>query len=331
MSNDFEHAAATNKSSSANAPKTRLQRGLSLLARVVYALGATGYLRCLDGANGKLVWDDDLRQRCGVTDQEDLAAISWGRAASPLVAHHLLVVPLGGTREGTRHSLIAYDKKTGEVRWKGGDRQISYASPSLETLRGLEQIVIVNESSVSGHRLDNGQVLWSHDWKGQSNGEPNCSQAVVLTDNRVLLTNRREAELIQLEPAENDSLRADSIWLARRKLKTKFTNVVVHEGYVYGLSDGILECVELETGQRCWKSRRGDYGHGQILAAGDVILVQAESGQVVMVAFNPEQLVELGRFEALSERTWNNPCLFGSTLLVRNASEIACYRLPLAP
>ncbi|MFO7901048.1 MAG: PQQ-binding-like beta-propeller repeat protein [Pirellulaceae bacterium] len=295
----------------------------------VYALGATGYLSCLDGATGELVWDDDLRQRCGVTKQQDLAAVSWGRAASPLVAHDLLVVPLGGPREGTCYSLIAYDKTSGDVRWMGGDQQISYASPSLETLCGREQIVIVNENAVSGHRLDDGQVLWSYDWEGQSNGEPNCSQAVVLSDNRVLLTNRRKAELIQLEPAANDSLRAKSIWLAHGKLKTKFTNVVVRDGYIYGLSDGILECVELATGQRCWKSRRGNYGHGQILGVGDVILVQAESGHVVMVEFNPDQLVELGRFEALSERTWNNPCLFGSTLLVRNASEIACYRLPL--
>lgn len=295
----------------------------------VYALGATGYLSCLDGATGELVWDDDLRERCGVTDQEDLAAVSWGRAASPLVARDLLVVPLGGPPEGACRGLIAYDKTTGEVRWMGGDQQIGYASPSLEVLCGLEQIVIVNESSVSGHRVDDGHVLWSYDWEGKSNGEPNCSQAVVLSDNRVLLTNRRQAELIQLEPAANNSLRARSLWLARGRLKTKFTNVVVRDGYIYGLSDGILECVELATGQRRWKSRGGNYGHGQILGVGDVLLVQAESGSIVMVEFNPDQLVELGRFEALSERTWNNPCLFGSTLLVRNASEVACYRLPL--
>src|SRR5205807_4314259 len=32
----------------------------------VYALGATGILRCLDGATGKLLWSDDLRKRYGV-------------------------------------------------------------------------------------------------------------------------------------------------------------------------------------------------------------------------------------------------------------------------
>lgn len=295
----------------------------------VYALGATGRLNCLDGANGELIWGEDLLRRCGVTEEEDLTAVGWGRAASPLVVQDLLVVPLGGPRQGRCYSLAAYDKETGELRWKGGDRQVSYASPSLETLCGREQIVIVNESSVSGHRLRDGKVLWSHYWRGGSDAQPNCSQAVVSPDDRVLLTNRHEAELIQLEPVDEDSLRATSIWVARGRLKTKFTNVLVRDGYVYGLSDGILECVELATGKRCWKNRRGDYGHGQILGVGDVMLVQAESGEVVMVEFNPDELVELGRLDALSERTWNNPCLFGSLLLVRNASEMACYRLGL--
>ena len=33
----------------------------------VYALGATGILRCIDGANGKLLWQDDLQKRYGLT------------------------------------------------------------------------------------------------------------------------------------------------------------------------------------------------------------------------------------------------------------------------
>ncbi len=294
---------------------------------LVYALGATGLLCCLEGSNGELIWSDDLLKRCGVTEKEELTAVSWGRAASPLVVGDLLIVPLGGPRSGPQHSLVAYDKKTGEIRWLGGDEQIGYSSPSFETLCGIEQVVIVNESSVSGHDLEDGHVLWRHPWEGQSWGEANCSQAVVLPGDQVLLTNRRKCALLQLVATPGKLLQADSIWVGRNRLKTKFTNVVVRDGYVYGLSDGILECIELATGKRRWKTRRGDYGHGQILGVGDVLLIQAETGEIVMVEFNPQRLVELGRVNALSERTWNTPCLFGKLLLVRNASEVVCYRL----
>ena len=39
---------------------------------LVYALGATGILRCLDGQSGTLVWSDDILPRYNVTPQQDL-------------------------------------------------------------------------------------------------------------------------------------------------------------------------------------------------------------------------------------------------------------------
>jgi outer membrane protein assembly factor BamB len=109
-------------------------------------------------------------------------------------------------------------------------------------------------------------------------------------------------------------------------LQTKFTNVAVISGHVYGLSDGILECVELQSGQRRWK--KGRYNHGQILGVGAKILVVSEDGRVALVEANPEKFVELTSFQAIEGLTWNNLCLYGKLLLVRNGKEAACYQLP---
>jgi len=37
---------------------------------------------------------------------------------------------------------------------------------------------------------------------------------------------------------------------------------------------------------------------------------------------------ELSRFEAVSGKTWNNPAISDGLLLVRNTTEMACFRLP---
>jgi outer membrane protein assembly factor BamB len=206
--------------------------------------------------------------------------------------------------------------------------QIAYASPSLATLAGRRQITIVNESTVSGHDPVTGQLLWSHPWPGKSNGNASVSQAVAVGDDRVLLSKAygEGAELLQLSEGTGGQLTVTTVWKSARVLQTKFNNVVVHQENAFALSEGILECVDLATGRRRWKS--GRYGHGQILGVGDLLLVMSEEGELNLVELNPERLVHLGSFQALSGKTWNNLCLYGKQLLVRNAEEAVCYELP---
>ncbi len=296
---------------------------------LVHTLGATGILLCLDGSSGKVIWRDNLLERYKVPFDQDGLAIAWGRSNSPLIVDDLLVVPVGGPLAGPHVSLAAFQRRTGELVWEAGDRQVSFASPALETLLGIRQIVSVNQDNVTGHEPETGRQLWQIAWPGNSSGNVNASQARVLGDNRLLLSKAYGggAAVWELSAESDGSVRTTEVWANHAVLKTKFTNVVTHEGFAYALSDGILECVDLLNGERKW--RRGRYGHGQILLVGNVLLVQAESGEIVLVEANSTKLQELGRLDAITGKTWNNPCLFGDLLLVRNAEEAACYRLPV--
>jgi outer membrane protein assembly factor BamB len=323
----------------------------------VYALGATGVLRCLDGKDGSLVWQEDLRNRYfpAAADAAALAIadetlVQWGRAASPLIVDNLVVVPAGGPA-GQAKVLAAFNTQTGELVWEasvplpvppggpvalpitpGGTDQISYASPAIATIAGVRQILIVNESTASGHDPETGKILWSHPWPGNSSQNASSSQPVPIGDDRVLLTKGYGggAELLKFAPLARGGLeKLPSVWINHQVLETKFTNVSIIDNHIYGLSNGYLECVELETGRKTWKkSRRAGYGHGQILGVGNLILVQAEDGSLALVEANPQEFRELGAIQALTGKTWNNLCLFGRKLLVRNAQEAACYELP---
>ena len=103
--------------------------------------------------------------------------------------------------------------------------------------------------------------------------------------------------------------------------------MVAREGHLYGLDDGSLVCLDAADGSRKWK--RGRYGHGQLLLVDDLLLVQAESGEVVLVEADPEAFRELGRFAALEGKTWNHAALAGRRLFVRNDREAARYDLPV--
>ena len=295
----------------------------------VYTLGATGVLRCLDGANGEEVWSDDLLEKMSGSAETDGSGVAWGRSSSPLVVDDKLVVPVGGPLNGEKVSLIAFDLETGDEVWRAGDVQVSYSSPMLATLLGKRQILCVLQDFVCSFDPDSGELLWQHAWPGNSASNANVSQPVVISDSEVFLSKGygHGCELIELSVDDQNDWQVTSIWNKFTLLKTKFTNVAIRDGYAYGLDDLILECVEVSSGRKMWK--RGRYGFGQILLVDDMLLVQAESGKVALVEATPEKYNEVAIFQAIEGKTWNNPAIYGNYLLVRNGEEAACYELAI--
>ncbi len=183
---------------------------------------------------------------------------------------------------------------------------------------------MVNAHSVTGHNLQNGEVLWEYGWPDSF---AKATEPLVIDTNRVFIAAGYGVGclMLQVERSSVEAWSAKALW-HNRNLKPKFTNLVRRGQYVYGLDEGVLACVNLDTGNREWKE--GHYGHGQILLVDDLLVVQAESGEVVLVEISPEKPRERERFPALQGKTWNNPALVGDLLLVRNDHEAACYRLP---
>lgn len=290
----------------------------------VFTLGATGMLNCLDASTGERLWSRNIL--------EDAAAenISWAMSSSPLIVDRTVVVCAGG-QDGK--SLWAYKTDSGEPAWHAGSDKAAYASPMLTQLGGVRQIVMYNAAAVVGHDPTSGKVLWRHVWHAEQ--EIKCSQPVALADfdpqlpdNQLLVSSGYAigSVLLEVTPDKKGDYSVIERW-EKRQLRAKFSNNIVIDGYVYGLDEGILTCLDLDDGQRQWK--QGRYGYGQLLQVGKLLLIQAEAGDVVLVEVSAKGPRELSRLAALSSKTWNNPALAGELLLVRNDREAVCYRLPV--
>jgi outer membrane protein assembly factor BamB len=282
----------------------------------VYAVGGTGLLHALDLEDGRLIWSRDVLEDNGASNP------GWGKSCSPLVVDGLVVVSAGGP--GGK-SLVAYSEDTGEIVWRGGDDHSSYASAVVTTLAGVRQIVILNAGSVVGHDPEDGRVLWSHPVPG---GQPIVAQPLPLPGDRLLVSIGYGigSRLFDIRPGPGDQLEAELVWETPR-LKAKFSNLVFYDGFVYGLDDGILVCLDPETGKLRWK--RGRYGHGQVLLVDDLLLVQTETGEILLVEPSPEELRVLTSFRIMDGKIWNSPTLAGPYLLVRTEREAALFELPL--
>ena len=300
----------------------------------VFAQTAMGIVSCMELQSGKLIWQQDLLKLAGVDKETSEKAILWGRSGSPLVVDNQIVVPFGGrSGDNLLRSMIAFDLETGKELWRSGEQQIAYSSPVLMTLGGVRQIVNINEGFAAGYNPINGKVLWTTEWPSNSNGDACSSQAVQFDDRRLLLgkgyaLGSKAIELTYSGTApENESdaafWKVEQVWSNTKILKTKFTSSILFDGSLFGLSDGVLECVDPKDGTRIWRGKK--YGQGQLIVVNKHLLVTTEDGRIVLIPATREGLGKaIAEMPVLEGITWNVPAVAGPYLLVRNAEFAAC-------
>lgn len=300
----------------------------------VFACSAVNQFVCLNLHSGELLWSQDLNELAGTDAQSLQGEVQWGRSGSPLLHSGRVIVPLGG-RSPTYHSLIALDQQTGAEQWRAGGEQISYSSPTLMKLSGVEQILYVSSQTISSFDPATGGRLWTLEFPGAT-GQPNVAQPIRLDDQRVFFskgygvgcrTVQVTRQLASSDAGSQDQWKAEIEIENRTVLRTKFTNPVFFEDHLYGLSDGILECIDAKTLQRRWK--RGRYHQGQVLLMGRHLLITAEDGRLVLVQADSSEARELASIPVIGDVSWNVPTVSGDRLLMRNATQAACLKLKL--
>jgi outer membrane protein assembly factor BamB len=320
----------------------------------IYSLGALGHLACLDLATGTKIWSRELLQELNVSNQE------WGITSSPLVDGDRLIVNVGGYYGG---GLIAVKLSDGTDLWQsegitavkdhppkiaaveleksgdvvpadsdhappanpgGGRNRAGYCSPVIVTLAGVKQILNFDGLGLWGHDSADGHILWFHHFE---NGPGvNAAQPILLPEDRVLISASYGfgSRLLKITQ-DNGKWSIEPLWKDAKSLESKMSSPVLVEGYVYGLDEGFLTCIDPATGKQTWKkSRDARYGHGQLLVNNGLILVLSEYGDVVLIKPQPDKLVQLGKLHVLDgEKTWNPPALARGKLYVRNHYEMA--------
>jgi len=278
----------------------------------IYALGATGELRCLDANTGSVFWGKNI-----LSDNQ-AKNLPWAMAASPLIVDDKVIVLPGGT---SGKSVVAYNKMTGAPVWRVLNDTQAYVSPMLVELAGRRQIVVVSSSRVVGLSPEKGELLWEYPW--DTDMGINVSQPIPVDRNRFFISSGygKGAALVEVKGSGN-SLTASTIW-ENKNMKNKFNSSVLYNGYIYGLDEGIMVCLDVNTGERKWKE--GRFGYGQIILTNGHLIVTSDQGEVALLKATPDKYTEVARFTAVQGQTWNYPAIASGRLLVRNSNEMAAY------
>ena len=272
---------------------------------------------------GKIVWSKDLvAEFCARVP-------GWGLSASPLVFEDLLIVHAGAEPDGC---FLAFDRNTGEERWRSLPDPAGYATPILIDRGGTRQLVGWTPSNVRGLDPRSGKLLWTIPFKvnlGTAIANPIYHEGLVLVSSYY-----DGSKAIRLGSEPND---ANVEWKDRRNLRALMSQPLYRDGYVYLLDKRHgLTCFELATGKKLWDDDNRMTPKGRNPQASmvwindeDRAIVLNSDGDLILVRLNPNGYVEETRTNIIG-RTWAHPAYAGNCVYARSDTELVCVLLPRA-
>lgn len=288
----------------------------TIAGNVLYTLGVSGDLVCLEVSSGKEIWHRNLEKDFGGHRP------GWGYSESVLVDGELVVCTPGGSRG----AVVALNKKSGEPVWQSKEFTDgpAYSSLVVATVGGKRQYVQMTHQNVVGIAADNGALLWRFPRNGPTAAVP----TPVVADNLVYATSGYGAgcHLIRLN-SNGGKIEPEQVYAS--PVMTNHHGGVVRLGdSIFGFSDsnGWL-CQDLNSGEIRW-NERGKLGKGAISYADGRFVLRSERGTVALIEATPKGYVETGRFEQ-PERSphpaWPHPVIAGGKLYLRDQDVLLCY------
>lgn len=281
---------------------------------VLYVLGMDADLVCLKTKNGAEIWRKNLRTDFGGN------VGGWGYSESPLIDGDKLLCTPGGKKA----TIVALNKKDGDLIWKGivpeGD-QAHYSSIIAADVDGKRQYIQFLKGGVVGLSGD-GAYLWRYN--NPANGTANCSTPLY-HDGFVFAASAygKGGGLVKLA-SSGDAVKADEVYFVKN-MQNHHGGMVLVDGYLYGEGGGQLTCLEFKTGKIKWAERKA--GKGSIAYADGRLYYRNEGGPVILVEANPEKYVEHGRFSPprTDKAAWPHPVVANGKLFIRDQQYLYCY------
>ena len=284
---------------------------------VLYALGSDGDLACVETGTGKIRWQKNLRK-----DFEGKPG-TWAYAESPLIDGEALVCTPGGASA----TVVALNKKTGDVLWKAataeGDEAAYASAVPLEAEGGREYVQLLQKGLV-GLDAKTGKVLWRYA-KATSRYGANIPSPLVMGSTVFVGAAGTGAGLVKVKGATAEEAYFDA------KLPTAIGGAVTVGGVIFGTTAKALVCIDAATGQVKWDNAA--LGSASLCTADGLLFLHGENGEVALVEASSDAYKEKGRFAPAEqpaksnpmEKAWAYPALADGRLYIRDHGVLWCY------
>ncbi len=284
----------------------------------VYAVFSDGFVVAVD-YSGETVWKNE---------EVDFHSLH-GLGASPILVDDLLVMPFdGSSREETtigwkkpwdRAVVMAFDKLTGEVRWRGkrGESRVGHVTPI--TIDEGDLIVSAAGDRVQGFDAATGERLWSVYSQGEGvTPSPVVGDGVLFTSSGFEAPTTRAIRL----GGRGDVTDSHIAWEQRRGVPALASPLFVSP-HLYTISrENILHCLDATSGEVVWLERlEGTHSASPIYADGRIYILSEEG--VTRVLEPGDEYKEIARNE-LNEKCLATMAVSEGQFFIRGVEHLYC-------
>ncbi len=311
----------------------------------LYTVGTNVVMHCFDKKTGEVLWRRDLVKDFGAPVPD------YGYGCSPIAYKDTVILPVdrkreeqpaesAGDGEGEEkqqakekseekvegQTLIAFDRKTGDVVWKNQDIPISYASPILTDWDGQDELVLLVGKEIVGLDPGTGELRWQYVTEPEG---ANISTPVWNNENLIFFSSAYDAgsRVVKLAKEEGKIV-PQQLWFSR-KMRVHHGNVIRIGDYVYGSSGdfgpAFFMGININTGEVAWRER-GFKKATCVYGDGKLILLD-EDGRLALVTVTPEGMTVHSQCKVTERLSWTAPTLVGKTLYVRDRKHIMALDL----
>lgn len=289
----------------------------------VYVQTCRGEFRCLamkDGATRwrfhfadyGMVWISDKGGNVG-------AASRRGNSGSPIVDGSRILVQIGSA-DGA--SLGAFDKLTGRLLWKSQSDLTCYSSLMVGTLGGRRQVIDATCEGLLGLAVEDGALLWRVPFRTGANRN---ALTPILADGAVIFSSFTTGLRSERIEPDGPGVKPVEQWF-NRQIRINLATPVEVDGHLYGQGENKnFICVNRSNGLLDWSQP----GFGEVtstIASGKQLLALTDRGEALLLAANPKEYEELGRFQACG-KTFSHPAYADGILYVRDSRELVAWKL----
>ncbi len=246
-----------------------------------------------------------------------------GGATSPVLFEDLVVI---SNDHGAGSFLAAYDRKTGNQRWKlpRQGKRACYSSPCIYQPENQSPELIFSHcfEGVTGVDPKTGQQKWMIDVFGRF---PQRAVVSPFVANGLIITGSGarggERNIVAIRPPKDSKTKPEESFRASKTGTPHVPTPLAYQDWLFLWGDnGIVSCLELATGKTLWQKRvGGNYFASPICIDGKLYGVDWEGTVVVLKA--SDQFEELARNE-LGQPTKASPAVAGGILFVRTESHV---------